>query len=491
MSSATVERVGLKRDVSISRKQQRRIFILSLVLIDTTALLISFTIAYVLRFKTNLPFFEETAPSLIIHVYLSAIIIPICLIIFWLFQLYNIHYLLGGTEEYSRIFNACAVLVAVVLVGAFLIPLVRLSRGWLAVAVISIFLLVSISRFAMRRVAYGLRRRGFLTWRTLIVGTNDEARAIALQLIAAPTAGAELCGFVDDHNPVGSRIEGRLAVVGPIDAIPTLLPGMDVEELIVSTSALDRPELIKIFQAFGQSPDIQLRFSSGLFEIFTTGVHVKEIGSVPLVSMNKLRLKGIETLLKTITDYGITSILLILLSPLLLTIAILIKLDSPGPILHRRNVLGRGDRVFDAFKFRTMHENAEAMLAQHPELALQFQKNYKLKQDPRITRVGRFLRRYSLDELPQFLNILKGQMSLVGPRMITPAEASKYGKWRMNLLTVKPGLTGLWQVSGRSDVTYDERVRLDMYYIRNYTIWLDLQILWETIPAVLRGRGAY
>ena len=138
-----------------------------------------------------------------------------------------------------------------------------------------------------------------------------------------------------------------------------------------------------------------------------------------------------------------------------------------------------------------MHIDADARLARDPELRRQFEQNYKLKNDPRVTRIGSILRRFSLDELPQLFNVVLGQMSLVGPRMITEPERARYGKWGMNLSTVKPGLTGLWQVSGRSDVGYDERVKLDMHYIRNYSIWFDLYLLYQTIPAVLKKRGAY
>ena len=173
-------------------------------------------------------------------------------------------------------------------------------------------------------------------------------------------------------------------------------------------------------------------------------------------------------------------------------VALLIKLDSPGPVLHRRRVLGVSGKHFDAFKFRTMYVNGDEILNGHAELQEQLRADHKLKEDPRVTRVGHWLRKYSLDELPQLFNVIRGQMGLVGPRMITPEEAEKYGRHRLNLLTVKPGITGLWQVSGRSDLSYDERVQLDMYYIRNYSVWLDLQILFvQTVPAVIHGRGAY
>ena len=153
--------------------------------------------------------------------------------------------------------------------------------------------------------------------------------------------------------------------------------------------------------------------------------------------------------------------------------------------------MGLNGRQFDALKFRTMHIDGDAILAANPVLLDILASTHKIKDDPRITRIGLFLRRYSLDELPQLINVLKRDMSLVGPRIISPPELQQYGQWAMNLLTVRPGLTGLWQVSGRSDISYEDRVRLDMFYIRNYSIWLDLQLIVQTIPVVLGGRGAY
>jgi lipopolysaccharide/colanic/teichoic acid biosynthesis glycosyltransferase len=153
--------------------------------------------------------------------------------------------------------------------------------------------------------------------------------------------------------------------------------------------------------------------------------------------------------------------------------------------------MGVNGRMFHAIKFRTMFTNGPEILAQYPELRAELINTHKIKNDPRVTRLGRILRKYSLDELPQLFNVLRHEMALVGPRMITPEEMPMYNHWGINLLTVRPGITGLWQVSGRSDVTYQERVRLDMHYIRNWTIWLDLQLLTQTIPAVLKGKGAY
>jgi lipopolysaccharide/colanic/teichoic acid biosynthesis glycosyltransferase len=195
--------------------------------------------------------------------------------------------------------------------------------------------------------------------------------------------------------------------------------------------------------------------------------------------------------LKTILDYLVVVPGLLLILPLLLFIALLIKLDTPGPIMHRRRVLGLNGRQFDALKFRTMFVNGEEILAQFPKLKAELDRNYKLKGDPRVTRVGHVLRKFSLDELPQLFNVLNQDMSLIGPRIIAPEEIVKYGRWGKTLLSAMPGLTGWWQVNGRSNTSYEERIHLDMEYIHNWSFWLDIKILLLTIPAVLRGDGAY
>ncbi len=194
---------------------------------------------------------------------------------------------------------------------------------------------------------------------------------------------------------------------------------------------------------------------------------------------------------KALLDFAIVIPTLMLIWPLFVILAIAVKLDSPGPVIHRRRVLGRDGRIFDAFKFRTMYINGDEILAQHPKLKAELGQNYKLKCDPRVTRVGSFLRKFSLDELPQLFNVLAQDMSVIGPRIIAPDEIAKYGQWGQTLLTVMPGLTGLWQVSGRSNTSYDERVNLDMQYIDNWSIFMDIKILFKTIPAVMKGDGAY
>jgi exopolysaccharide biosynthesis polyprenyl glycosylphosphotransferase len=249
--------------------------------------------------------------------------------------------------------------------------------------------------------------------------------------------------------------------------------------------------MLSIFKRFGVSTDVNLRLSSGLFEVITTGLQVDEVASVPLMRVNQVRLMGVDWVFKTALDIVMAVVMLLVFLPVMAVIALVIRLDSPGKVFYRRQVMGLNGAQFLAYKFRTMHSNGDEILAAHPEMQVELAETHKLKHDPRVTRVGRVLRKYSLDELPQLFNVLRREMSVVGPRIIAPEELAMYEQWDMNLLTVPPGMTGLWQVSGRSDVSYAERVQLDMRYIRNWSIWLDMQILMRTIVVVIKGRGAY
>jgi exopolysaccharide biosynthesis polyprenyl glycosylphosphotransferase len=289
----------------------------------------------------------------------------------------------------------------------------------------------------------------------------------------------------------GREFVPGVPVLGTTDSLGSITKYHGVQEIIVASNAMPRDKLLSLFETYGAASDINIRLSSGLYELMTTSVEVQEVGNVPLLSINKVRLTGADVVMKGMLDLFVSGLVLLFLWPVMLVIAIAIKFDSSGPIFYRRRVVGVGGKTFNALKFRTMYVDADERLARDPELRQKFEMNFKLKDDPRVTKIGQFLRRTSLDELPQVFNVLMRQMSLVGPRMITQRELIRYGRWRMNLSTVKPGITGLWQVSGRSDVSYEERVMLDMHYIRNYSIWLDLHLLYQTIPAVLKGRGAY
>jgi exopolysaccharide biosynthesis polyprenyl glycosylphosphotransferase len=421
---------------------------------------------------------------------LAALLTPVSIMVFSLFKLYDPDQLLGGVSEYSKIFHACSTATMMVVVATFLEPQFSVSRVWLVTAWLLSFSMVASSRFLCRRLVYPLRRRGYFLTPAVIVGTNQEALTLATELSDWASSGLRIAGFVWNRTPSETRL--GLPVLGNVKDIRTLVRDHEIEDLVVAITALHREELLELCEEVNSEPGVHLRLSSGLYELLTTGLTVQTKGSVPLISMNKVRLDADEVLVKSALEYSLTLLGMLVLSPVLLAVALLIKIDSRGPVFYRRRVLGVSGKPFDAFKFRTMHVNGDALLGDSVELQTQLRTNHKLKQDPRVTRVGAWLRKYSLDELPQLFNVIRGEMGLVGPRMITAAEAEMYGRHRLNLLTVKPGMTGLWQVSGRSDLTYDKRVNLDMYYIRNYSVWLDLQILFvQTLPAVIQGRGAY
>jgi lipopolysaccharide/colanic/teichoic acid biosynthesis glycosyltransferase len=200
--------------------------------------------------------------------------------------------------------------------------------------------------------------------------------------------------------------------------------------------------------------------------------------------------KRIQAELKRGLDLVVAVLLVVVLSPLLCLVALLVRLEGDGTIIYKRRVIGKNGEFY-AYKFRTMCKDADQRLAADHHLRLAFEQNFKLAEDPRVTKVGAFLRKYSLDELPQFINVIKGEMSLVGPRMVTSAELGKYGALRELMLRIKPGITGYWQVNGRQNVSYDERIRMDTHYVRNWTLLLDIYILCKTPFKVIKGEGAY
>jgi exopolysaccharide biosynthesis polyprenyl glycosylphosphotransferase len=453
----------------------------------------AFRLAFGVRFETNLPVFQNfVVPDIDYYQRVTFFMAIVWWIIFALSGLYSKKYLLGGPEEYALVFRASTITLLLVIVAGFLQPEFIIARGWLLLAWSLSFLMISIGRFLLRRVVYYLREFGYYVSPALIIGANEEGIQLAKQLTNWRFSGLKIIGFVDKKFSVDTVPTGSLRVLGRVEQLDELIERYGVEELILASSSISsRDKLLDIFRRYGVAGGVNVRMSSGLYEIITTGISVKEFAYVPLVEVNKVRLTGIDNALKLILDYGIALPLLVLISPLLLALAVAIKLDSPGPIIHRRRVMGVNGTQFDAYKFRTMFVNGDEILAKSDELQKELADKHKLKVDPRITRVGRILRKFSLDELPQIFNVLKYQMSIVGPRMIHPDEMVEYDQWEINLLTVRPGITGLWQVSGRSDLTYSERVRLDMHYIRNWSIWLDLQIIYQTIPTVIRAKGAY
>lgn len=456
---------------------------------DTLVVLVSFALAYTVRFRIGSLLFEEGSIRPAFYASVICALVPGYLLLYHIYGLYSRSNLLGGTTEYARVFNAVTAGLLLVIVISFVQPAFVIARGWLLLSWALMITLGIAGRFVVRRLVYWQRARSRFLDRTLIVGAGAEGLAVAEQLMEAPSSGALIVGFVDDDAAPGAQPLPGVPVLGGLAALSSLVGGLEVDAIVVAGGALSRERLLAIYAAAETRRDVEVRMASGWFDLLTTGMHVREEGYVPLVVLHKTRITGVHYALKTLLDYCLAALGLLALLPAFAAIALLIRRESPGPALYRRRVVGQGRREFDAFKFRTMRLDGDSLLT--PAQRRELEEYGKLKDDPRVTRVGALLRRYSLDELPQLLNVLRGEMSLIGPRMITMQELVRFGKWQYNLATVKPGLTGLWQVSGRSDLSYEDRVRLDMHYIRNHSIWLDLHILFRTIPALLSGRGAY
>jgi len=478
---------------SIPRRDQWRIFLFSLLLSDVGMTLLAYRLAYAIRFEMKIPvFYLDFSPEMGRYQMIVLLLLPVLITLFAIGGLYERKNLLGGTKEYSHVLNATTIAIFLIVSAGFLDPTFIVARGWVLLAWALTFLMVASGRFMLRRIVHALRFKGFFLAPTLIVGANDEGLSLASQFMGSKNSGLHVLGFVDEKLPAGAPLVNNLHVLGPVSQLDALIEKYKVEELVLASSAISsREKMLEIFKRYGVGSGVNVRLSSGLYEIITTGLSVMEFAYVPLVRINQVRLTGVDRFLKLVLDYAITIPGLLLISPFMLLIAALIRLDSPGPVIHRRRVMGVNGRQFDAYKFRSMHVNGDEILDQYPDLKKELARTHKLKWDPRITKMGEFLRKTSLDELPQLFNVLKREMSLVGPRMITPSEMEMYDQWDLNLLTVQPGITGLWQVSGRSDVSYEQRVRLDMHYIRNWSIWFDLQLLLQTIPAVVKRRGAY
>jgi exopolysaccharide biosynthesis polyprenyl glycosylphosphotransferase len=470
----------------------RRLYRIFLIAGDALVLFLAFTLAYWLRFQAGIAVELDIVPTATVYLQLTIQLIAIWLILFAVMGLYDHHNLLGGITEYTRVVNACTVGMFSVVLVSFINPEFIVARAWVVMAWVLSIGMVAGYRFLMRRLAYRSRAQGHFVVPTVIVGTNAEATTLAEQLSDRMSSGSEIFGLIETRPQQDAHSVQGFPILGNLDDVVSIIERSSVREVIVVPSALNGEQLVGVSEWLASLPDVDMRLSSGLYEVFTTGMRVTTRNSVPLMQLNRLRLSRLETSLKSLLDYMLILVATPVLLPLFAILYLLVKLDSPGPVFFRRRVMGVGGQQFDAFKFRTMYVNGDEILAQHPELLAQLKRDHKLKNDPRITRMGKFLRRTSLDELAQLMNVVLGQMSLVGPRMISPAEAEMYGRMKNNLLTVKPGLTGLWQVSGRSNLSYQERVRLDMFYVRNYSIWLDIQILFfQTLPAVIKGRGAF
>ncbi len=363
-----------------------------------------------------------------------------------------------------------------------------LSRGWLLATWVLTCVLIASYRCGARRVAARLAAAGLIGRRVLIVGTHEEARGMEWLLRRQPHLGLRVAGFVDDTAPVGQPVQGGKSVVGRTSELAARVVQYGVDLVLISARASSHEQMLAVIEAtLGTSAEVIV--SPDVFTVLSTGSTVVPFPGMPMVTVSKLRLGPGERLVKEVCDRLAAAVLLAALSPLLLVLAVLVRRQY-GSVLERHRVLGLGGAPFDALKFRTTPRHADAS-GEPQAVALRRRKGLPVRDHPHVTLFGRFLRRGSLDELPQLWNVLRGQMSLVGPYKIAPGDRHHYGTRWLSVLTLKPGITGMAQVHGRGELTMEERSILDAEYVRDYSLGRDLALLLATIPAALRGRGAY
>lgn len=338
---------------------------------------------------------------------------------------------------------------------------------------------------------------------TIIVGAGSVGQLLATKLSRRPIHGLDVVGFVDDGPPELSAPVAHVPVLGNVDELPHLIRHAGVERVLVAFSRHSHQQTLTLLRSL-KDVDVQVDVVPRLFDAFGPNAELHAIDGMPLIGSPRVRRSRGSLVLKRVLDLSISLVGLVALAPLLGLIVLLLKLEDRGPAVYRAERIGRGGRTFVQFKFRTMkvpfcrglgYGGAEAdaaferLLAENPGLRAQFESTHKLDPDPRVTRIGRILRPTSLDELPQLLNVIRGDMSLVGPRPVTAAELERYGEDIDALLSVWPGLTGYWQVNGRSALAYHERVRLDLAYVASWSLRLDLQILLKTLNVFSNRAG--
>lgn len=345
-------------------------------------------------------------------------------------------------------------------------------------------------RLVTRYVVRSLVEGGYSVRRVVLVGATKLGRELAYIIRTQPWSGLVVAGFVDDDPSIqGMEIEGR-PVLGTTDELSRITCEYFVDDVIVTLPGREHDKIAQIVLSLQVHP-VRVRVVPDLFEMVSVRAHVEDFWGIPLIGLRDPVITGFDRAFKRAFDMIMSSILLVLLSPMMLLIALAIKLDSKGPALFKQERVGENGRLFSMYKFRTMVDGADKLVTKLEEQGVYANGVYKVKHDPRVTRVGRVLRRMSLDELPQLFNVLRGEMSLVGPRPEQPWIVERYECWQRKRLCVMPGMTGWWQVNGRSDRPLYLNTEYDLYYIQNYSPILDLKILWKTIWVVLKGKGAY
>jgi exopolysaccharide biosynthesis polyprenyl glycosylphosphotransferase len=481
-SDEAVEQVAPRLDAPAPARVRRRRSLVArrlVVAADALCVVACLLAAYAIRAGGTGPDIEGAARE---HLILGTVALPAWIGLFARQHLYAARFIVRRVDEWRRVIHGSAQAVLALAAIGYAFQL-EVSRAWLVLAGALTVAVVGFEREIARRVFGRLRQGGRLLRDVVIVGNNDEARELARMLGEDPTHGYRVVGFVSDAG-------------GQDDLLGTEAETLDVVRrtgaggVIVAASALSVAVSNRLVRDLVHS-GVHVELSSTLRDIAPDRLTVRPLGPFPVVYLEPRRPVGWRSAAKRAFDLSLTALGGLLVLPISTVISVAIKLDSKGPVIFRQTRVGKDGRPFDVRKFRTMVVDAEDRLA---ELQTENEADgpmFKIKDDPRVTRVGRLLRKTSLDELPQLVNVLRGEMSLVGPRPALPDELLGWDPELHARLRVKPGITGMWQVSGRSDASFEAYSRLDLYYVDNWSLMDDLTILAKTIPTVLLGKGAY
>jgi exopolysaccharide biosynthesis polyprenyl glycosylphosphotransferase len=401
------------------------------------------------------------------------------------------HATYSSTDDLAPVFHIVTLMVLLFVLGrhALAFPpadLTRLGLFWLG----TVPLLVP-----ARAAARGLAKHSVVYLQnTVIVGAGDVGQAIAHKFLQHPEYGINVVGFVDSMPKERRDDLQHLALIGGPDDLPVLIKLLDVERVVIAFSNERHEDVLALARRLREL-NVQIDIVPRLFDMIGPGVEVHSVEGMPLVGLSTLRLARSSRWVKRVVDFVVSAALLALLAPFFLLVAVAIKLDSEGPVFFRQLRTGEGGDPFRMFKFRTMVRDADVRKNEVAHLNRHLApggdaRMFKILDDPRVTRVGRVLRKYFVDELPQLLNVLAGDMSLIGPRPLIPEEASHVDSWGRRRLDLKPGMTGVWQVLGRSEIPFEEMVKLDYHYVTTWSLAGDLRLLLQTIPLVLRGERA-
>ncbi|HKO57708.1 MAG TPA: sugar transferase [Thermoanaerobaculia bacterium] len=420
---------------------------------------------------------------------------PLVLIIWsvllFTYHSYHSHRTVPLRREASTIFRVAIVGNLLLATLAYLLPLRQLSRAWFILFGVGSAALIIIEKILLRAIARYVRSKG-LNYRTvIIVGTGRRATEIARMIEEHKYWGYKILGFVSDGHRLNNGWAGY-RIFGQVPDLKRILEMQMTEPIDEVVFAVTRKKLDEMKQIFLMCEElgIRTRVAMNFFQNRVARIEIEELEGVPFLTFTTTPSNETQLALKRLLDVAVSLALLALSAPAILLAVIAIKLTSPGSVLFKQQRIGLNGRSFTLYKFRTMIEDAHERRSEVEHLNEMTGPVFKMKDDPRITAVGRILRKFSLDEIPQFWNVLKGDMSLVGPRPPIPEEVASYHRWHRRRLSMKPGLTCLWQVSGRNNIDFDRWMQMDLQYIDNWSPTLDLKILLRTIPAVLLGRGA-